>query len=107
MNIENIKTLIRLGFEPARYFKRSAWVKVERVMEFLVNRGEVARLNGEIKYIPVDKVASEEEIERWARMFITSPLGEHIEGMRKLSKELGLPLNSGELLQAYMDFNTK
>lgn len=104
MNKENIKTLIRLGFEPARYFKRSAWVKVERVMEFLVNKGEVSKVNGEVKYAG-DR--TEENIERWAGMFLCSPFMEHLEGMKKLSKELGLPLNSGKLLQAYMNFNTK
>lgn len=107
MNIESIKTLIRLGFEPAHYFKRSAWVKVERVMEFLVNKGEIVKVNGQVKYATRCGNHTEEDVVRWAKMFIGSPFIEHIEGMKKLSKELGLPLNSGKLLQAYMDFKTK
>lgn len=107
MNIESIKTLIRLGFEPAHYFKRSAWVKVERVMEFLVNRGEVVKVNGLVKYAPCKGTHDEQDIARWAKMFMKSPFTEHIEGMKQLSKELNLPLNSGELLKAYMNFNTK
>ena len=107
MKRENIKTLIRLGFEPARYFKRSAWVKVERVMEFLVNKGEVVKVNGDVKYVPRRGKYDELDLEVWAKMFMQSPFVEHLEGMKKLSKELGLPLNSGKLLQTYMDFNTK
>lgn len=107
MNKESIKTLIRFGFEPACYFKRSAWVKVERVMEFLVNRGEIKKQDGEVKYAAPNGKATESDVERWALLFINSPFTEHIESMKRLSKELGLPLNSGKLLEAYMDFNTK
>ena len=107
MNIESIKTLIRLGFEPAHYFKRSAWVKVERVMEFLVNKGEIVKVNGQVKYAARGGNHNEEDVVRWAKMFMQSPFSEHLDGMKKLSKELGLPLNSGKLLQAYMNFNTK
>ena len=104
MEIENIKTLIRLGFEPSRYFKRSAWVKVERVMEFLVNKGEISKVNGEVKYVGE---RTEENITRWANMYMQSPFVEHTDEILRMSKELGLPLNSLELLNKFMDLKTK
>lgn len=107
MNIEDIKTLIRLGFEPAHYFKRSAWVKVERVMEFLVNKGEVTKASGQVKYSVQGGCYNNADVTRWAEMFMKSPLGEHLDGMQRLSRDLGLPLNSGKLLTAYMNLNTK
>lgn len=107
MNIENIKTLIRLGFEPAHFFKRSTWVKIERVMEYLVNKGEVVKVNGQVRYASCSKSHTEEDIARWAKMFMQSPFTEHLEGMKKLSKEMGLPLNSNKLLSTYMNFNIK
>lgn len=106
MNKNEIKTLIRLGFEPARYFKRSAWVKVERVMEFLVKKGVVINNNGDVKY-KATTILTEAKIDQWADLFMKSPLQEHLDGMKKLSKEMGLPLNSREVLNKYMDLTTK
>lgn len=102
MDIENVKTLIRLGFEPARYFKRSAWVKVERVMEFLVNKGFVIKLHGQVKYGSHNGGYTEDDLNLWAKAFMESPLSEHIDAMKELSKQTGLPLNSKELLNEYM-----
>lgn len=107
MKTENITTLIRLGFEPARYFKRSAWVKVERVMEFLANKGEVLKLNGEVKYGTRNGGYNEEDLKRWSDMYLHSPLSEHMEEMKALSREMNLPLNSRELLSAFVNLNTK
>lgn len=101
---KQVITLIRLGFEPARYFKRSAWVKVERVMDYLVNVGEIVKLDGEVKYGTYNREKySESDLNRWANVYMNSPFSDHIEAMRKLSKELGLPLNSKELLNHYMN----
>ena len=107
MEKESIKTLIRLGFEPARYFKRSAWVKVERVMEYLANIGEVRRNYGEVKYATNNGGYSEDDLNRWSDLFIKSPVAKHIDAMKAMSKELSLPLNSRELLNRYMDLKTK
>lgn len=105
--MENVKTLIRLGLEQSpQFFKRSIWLKVERVMEFLVNKDEIMKVKGSVKYAAKTE-ASDENITRWAKMYLTSPLMEHIEGMKKLSRETRIPLNSGKLLSLYMDLNTK
>lgn len=102
MKKEEVITLIRLGFEPARYFKRSAWTKVERVMEFLVNKGFVVKLHGDVKYGSHNGGYTENDLNIWAKAFIESPLSEHIGKMKELSKQMGLPLNSKELLNEYM-----
>ena len=101
MNREDVKTLIRLGFEPARYFKRSAWVKVERVMEFLVNKGEVVKVNGDAKYAAPNGKATEGDIDKWASLYMKSPFSEHFGDMKRLSSETGLPINSKELLNKF------
>lgn len=101
---KQVITLIRLGFEPARYFKRSAWVKVERVMDYLVNIGEVVKTEGEVKYgIYHRGVPTESDLNRLADKYMKSPFIDHIEAMKTLSKESGLPLNSKELLNKFMN----
>lgn len=103
MKKENVIELIRLGFGPTHYLKRSVWVKVERVMEFLVNKNEVVRIKGEVKYEPRKGYHSNDDINRWADMYLHSPFSEHLEEMKKLSKELNLPLNSRELLAQFIN----
>lgn len=93
--------LIECGFHPAHLFKRSTWTKVERIMEFLANKGEVVRLSGPIKYGTRNGVVHTDEVIRLAKVYLKSPFVEHIDQMRAMSKELGLPLNSIELLKAF------
>lgn len=101
---KQVITLIRLGFEPARYFKRSAWVQVERVMDYLVNVGEIIKTEGEVKYGTYTREKySESDLNRWANVYMNSPFIDHIEAMKTLSKESGLPLNSKELLNKFMN----
>lgn len=106
MEIVNIANLIRMGFEPSCYFKRSVWSKITRVMDYLVNKGLIQRTYGEVKYATLSWVPpTDAEIVELARIYMESPLHEHLGEMKKLSKETGLPLNSGELLLAYTDTN--
>lgn len=93
--------LIECGFHPAYLFKRSTWTKVQRIMEFLANKGEVIRLAGPIKYGMRSGVSHTDEVIRLAKVYLKSPFVEHIEQMKTMSKELGLPLNSIELLRAF------
>lgn len=104
MKQNEIKCLISLGFSPASYFKRSSWMNIQRVMEYLSNRGFIKRTQGEIKYSTLDgKMPTLDELDHWATEYRMSPVVARIEEMKKLSRELSLPLNSGKLLQKYMD----
>ena len=104
MKQNEIKCLISLGFSPASYFKRSSWMNIQRVMEYLSNRGFIKRTNGEIKYSTLNgKMPTLEELEKWSKEYLMSPVSEHLDEMKELSRELGLPVNSGKLLQKYMD----
>ena len=103
MKKSEIQNTVRMGLiVPARYFKRSAWVNVERVMEYLVKKGLVVRKQGDIKYA---KKSHDISVEALADAYYHSPLVEHIEEMRKLSADLQLPLNSGALLKAFNNVN--
>lgn len=102
MDIKHVETLIRFGFMPAHFIKRSAWVKISRVMEYLANKGEVKRVEGDIKYDYPTKV-DELIITRLAEMYIHSPFFEHMDEMRKLSAQTGIPMNSPKLLNIYMN----
>lgn len=100
-NISEVKTLIRIGFEKPSYFKRSVWVKVERIMTFLQHRGEVYGNNGECKFIPRNGNYTEHDLERWANMWLDSPFEDHLDELHRLSAETGLPLNDKRLLNKY------
>lgn len=102
MKQNEIQCLISLGFTDSGLYKRSVWVKVQRVMDFLANRNLIARADGSVKYATLDgRYPSQSDIASWARAYMTSPLSSHIEEMKKLSKELNIPLNSGRLLSEY------
>ena len=98
MNRKEVETFIRLGFEPPKYFKRSVWVKDERIMEYLANKGMVESTpQSERKYQPLGY-----SIEQLAEAYLKSPLREHLNEMKELSKQTGLPLNSKELLSNFL-----
>ena len=98
MNSKEIERLIRLGLNsPANYFKRSVWVKIERVMEYLVRKGAVCKSNGSIKYKRVGSLS----ISELAGIYVNSPFTDHMEELKQLSREKNLPLNSLELLNQF------
>ena len=109
MKRTDIETLVRLGFEPARYFKRSAWTKVELVMEFLANKGLVVKTEGDVKYgMPHGRRYDDTDLGVLVEAYMKSPFTEHMDELRRLSRDTGLPLKSSELLRTYMNnFNTK
>ena len=99
MKKEELQNTICMGLiVPARYFKRSAWINVERVMEYLVKQGLIVRKQGDIKYA---KKYHEISMERLVDAYYHSPFMEHMDEVRKLSADLHLPLNSGALLKAF------
>lgn len=109
MKASDVMTLIRLGFEPAHYLKRSAWSKVKLVMEFLVNKGLVVRTTGEVKYsMPDGHRYTSSDLTKLVDAFMRSPFTDHLNELKVLSKNTGLPLKSAELLNSYMNnFNVE
>lgn len=105
MKQEEVIQIIYAGFTPARFFKRSAWTKIERVMEFLTNKGLIVKTtNSDVKYTTRDGIMpNESAILNMAKAYCKSPLLEHYEAMRRLSAETGLPVNSYQLLAMYND----
>lgn len=101
MKREELQNTIRMGLiVPTSYFKRSAWVKVERVMEYLVKKGLVVRREGDIRYA---KKSHDISLERLTDAYYESPFIEHMEEIRRMSADLHLPVNSGALLKAFND----
>ena len=103
MKKSEVQNTVRMGLiVPASYFKRSAWVNVERVMEYLVKKGLVVRKQGDIKYA---KKSHDISLGTLTDAYCHSPFMEHVDEMRKLSTDLQLPLNSGALLKAFNNVN--
>ena len=103
MKRKELENTIRMGLiVPASYFKRSAWINVERVMEYLVKAGLVVRKQGDIKYA---KRSHDISLDRLTDAYYNSPFVDHVDEMRKLSADLHLPLNSGALLKAFNNVN--
>lgn len=106
MKEKEVMRMIMMGcYAPSSSFKRSVWVRIERVMEFLANKGEIKRVNGEVKYETPDGRLHDTDLRRWTDMYVNSPLNEHIDELIALAREMHLPVNSGEVLKAFM--NTK
>lgn len=106
MKLQEVKQLIRIGFENPAYFKRSTWCKVTRVMDYLCNKGFIKRNDGSVKYktfygaIPI-----ESDVQKWAEIYMRSPFVDHLETLKSISKDMHLPLNDGRVLERFM--NTK
>lgn len=104
MKKNEIVLLIRCGFNKPSMYKRSVWNKITLIMEFLVNRNKIVRVDGEIKYGTSDgHVPTENDIQNLADEYLASPFYSHLDELKQLSKQLRLPLTSGELLKAYMN----
>ena len=105
MTVTETKNLIRMGFEPSSYFKRGTWTKIERVMEFLRNKGLVERLCSDIKYRACEGYDTAHVVDEGSRMYMESPFINHYEDILALAKSMGKPLNSGEVLDAFININ--
>ena len=106
MRLDELKNLIRMGFEDPRFFKRSTWTKIEQIMQYLVNKGCVKENNGNVKYRTLyGGTPVESDIQKWAELYMKSPFVEHLDGLKATAKSLGLPLNDGRVLKEFM--NTK
>lgn len=104
MNKNEVASLIECGFTRPSMYKRSVWNKVTLIMEFLVNQNMVVHVDGEVKYGTHDGQApNKDTIRSWADAYLKSPLSNHLEELKQLSKQLHLPLTSGELLKAYIN----
>lgn len=104
MKKNEIILLIECGFTRPSMYKRSVWNKITLIMEFLVNKNMLVRLDGEIKYGTSDgHVPTEDDIRLWADAYLESPFIHHLDELKQLSKQLRLPLTSGELLKAYIN----
>lgn len=99
MDTKSIEILIGFGFAPSDALKRSTWNKVTRVMDFLVNKGIIARAKGSIKYRKQDgSQVTPTDITSMARIYLQSPIMEHMDEFKKLSKTHGVPMNSGRMI---------
>lgn len=105
MTQKEITQIINAGFTPANFFKRSTWIKIERVMNYLANVGLIVRTpNSEVKFATIDGCPlTENEINAMANRYMHSPFTEHFNEYAQLSAETGLPMNSGKLLKIFMD----
>ena len=104
MKKNEIVLLIECGFTKPSMYKRSVWNKVTLIMEFLVNKNMIAHVDGEVKYSTFDGHApTGEDIKSWADAYLESPFIHHLDELKQLSKQLHLPLTSGELLKAYIN----
>lgn len=105
MTQKEIIQIINAGFTPANFFKRGAWTKIERVMNYLANVGLIVRTpNSEVKFATINGCSlTEDEINAMANSYMHSPFTEHFNEYAKLSAETGLPMNSGKLLTLFMD----
>lgn len=103
MKKNEIELLIECGFTRPSMYKRSVWNKITLIMEFLVNKNMLVHVDGEVKYGTSDgHVPTEEDIKSWADAYLESPFIHHLDELKQLSKQLRLPLTSGELLKAYI-----
>ena len=104
MKKSEVMLLIECGFTKPSMYKRSVWNKITLIMEFLVNKNMLVRVDGEVKYGTSDgHVPTEENIRNWANIYLESPFIHHLDELKQLSKQLRLPLTSGELLKAYIN----
>lgn len=105
MTRKEIIQIINAGFIPASFFKRGAWTKIERVMNYLANVGLIVRTpNSEVKFATTDGCPlTEDKINVMANRYMHSPFTEHFNEYAQLSAETGLPMNSGKLLKLFMD----
>lgn len=104
MKKSEVMLLIECGFTKPSMYKRSVWNKITLIMEFLVNKNMLVRVDGEVKYGTSDgHVPTEENIKNWASIYLESPFIHHLDELKQLSKQLRLPLTSGELLKAYIN----
>ena len=104
MNRNEVTMLINAGFNRPSMYKHSVWNKVTLIMEFLTNQNLLIRMDGEIKYGTSDgHVPTEGDIQKWTDAYLSSPFYSHLDELKQLSKQLHLPLTSGELLRQYMN----
>ena len=76
MNTKNITTLIRLGFTPSSLLKRSTWNKVQRVMNWLVEKNLVIATMGEVKYsLPNGTPITDKDVDKLTKAYMDSYLG--------------------------------
>lgn len=104
MKKNEIELLIECGFTRPSMYKRSVWNKITLIMEFLVHKNMIVHVDGEVKYDTSDgHIPTEEDIKNWADAYLESPFIHHLDELKRLSKQLHLPLTSGELLKAYIN----
>lgn len=100
MNKQEIESLIGFGFTPSDALKRSTWNKVTRVMDYLVSKGIIARKSGSVKYQKNDGSAvTQQDIECMAKMYLTSPLHEHVDELRMVARQHGIAVNNGKIFR--------
>lgn len=106
MELQEVKNLIRMGFESPSYFKRSTWRKVERIMQYLLIKGCIKENNGDVKYKTLYGVKPmESDVQKWAELYMKSPFEEHLSEISKLASSMGLPITDGRVLREFL--NTK
>lgn len=105
MTTTEIIQIIKAGFTPSHFFKRSSWTKITNVMEYLVNQGLLIKTaNAEVKYaILSGEPLTDDDVKHLAEVYMQSPFISHLEVLRNMSAELNLPLNSKRLLSVFMD----
>lgn len=102
MNRNEIMQLIWCGFAPSSYYKRSVWLRIERIMEYLANKGYILRVTNQPYKYAYDSKLDRKTIEGWADEYMRSPFVEHLEEMKALSYEMHLPMNDIRVLREFL-----
>lgn len=110
MKKREIITLIKIGFDRPKYYKRSTWNKAVKVMNYLVENtnGEVQKIHtgfGLAKYNTKVKI-TKEKINEWANQYKRSldiPVVAAIPELKEIAKNMNLPVNDGRVLREYFN----
>lgn len=102
MNTKNIAMLIRLGFTPSSLLKRSTWNKVQRVMNWLVEKNLVITTIGEVKYsLPNGTPVTDRVVEKLTKAYMGSPIWEHMNELKAIATENGIKINNGKVITKF------
>ena len=102
MNTKNIAMLIRLGFTPSSLLKRSTWNKVQRVMNWLVEKNLVITTIGEVKYnLPNGTPITDKVVEKLTKAYMSSPIWEHMNELKAIATENGIKINNGKVITKF------
>ena len=106
MKREEVKELIKIGFCQPKFYKRSVWLKAQKIMKFLVENtnGEVVLCNfgrGKGKYSTKSDIHN--RVDYWACLWLCHTeqdvaIHDAAPALKEIAVEMGLSANSREVL---------